>query len=470
VKVTHGCDKAKKQHLIDNDISALEIDLSEHHANEDEAQVRRAFLRTAPRIWLHNDAVNRSRQKRQARFQSRAAALLAVARTAPVSDPSAEMVQAEANLESLGLGGWIGRALGPTPGFVVPDRTWQALLLQRLVLEPLGDDRPLVAFRPVEAAALISDCLAPGFAQRMGPELVEAFKTQEPGFVTPVQVVARYFRKLAADGCLRDETSFHWSVPRDTERRLGAIIRRYKQSVERIDATTRRVKTLLTASRVDHAFDLEAWLDLPVREARSPHAHARGDAETWSRFDAALRALERMIDEPRPAADLLGLPLEALLANATARAEAAQAERDRVQAECEAKAAADRAATLEACARALIGAHAAQDWLDGPFTDGRTPRIRAMVGEADLGHMKALLRTHAEALERRARAAADKDRNLLEVFSRALAFFGDELRARLFMTGLNPGLGRRTPEEACEDARGFQACLNLLTRKPPRRR
>lgn len=470
VKVTHGCDTAKKQHMIDNDISALEIDLSKFRNEEDERKVRRAFLKTAERDWLHNDAVSRARRKRQALLASHAGVLLDAARNATIRAPSDEMVQAEADLVSLRLGDWIGRDVGITPGFVVPDRSWQAALFARLVLDPLKEDKPLNAFRPIDAFDLIGDCLAPGFERRMSRDLVDALKSLDPTFPTPVRVITRYFNKLAADSCLRDETNLNWSLPRDVERRLRAIFEREKESVARLAQTERRVEALLRASRLEDGFDFEAWLEQPVKDARSPRAFSIGDADTWARFNAALRTLERMVDEPRPTADLMGLPLSRLHADATARAVADQAKQHRLKAEREARAAEDRASTLEEIAASRIGAEAAQAWLDDPLAGGQTPRLTAMASDADLAQMRSVLRLYAEALERQARSAADKERNLLEVFRRALAYFGDEIRARLFMTGLNPSLGRRTPEEASGDARGFQDCLDLLTRKHPRRR
>lgn len=470
VKVTHACDAAKKQHLIDNDISALEIDLSHLRAEEDERRVRRAFLKTAKREWLHNDAISRARRNRQARLASQAEALIASARNATIQEPSPEMVQAEADLVSLRLGDWIGREVGPSPGFVVPARNWQAAILARLVIKPLSEGKPLDAFRPIDAFDLIGDCLAPGLDKRMSRELVDALKSLDPSFPTPVRVITRYFNKLAADGCLRDEMNLNWSVSREVERRLRTIFERYKDSTGRLAQTKVRVEALLRASRIEGPFDFKAWLERPVKDGRSPRAFSMGDDGTWSRFDAALRTLERMVDEPRPASDLMGLPLSWLHGDATARATEEQARRDRLKAEREAKEAEDRGAILEEMAVSRIGSEAARAWLDEPVAGGDTHRVKAMASDSDLALMKSALRLHADALQRQAQEAADKERNLLEVFRRALAYFGDEIRARLFMTGLNPSLGRRTPEEACGDARGFQACLDLLTRKPNRRR
>jgi hypothetical protein len=73
IKVTHACSAEKIQYFIEQDISAIEIDLSDVPRDAAPEDLADAVINTAPRIWLHNRKLSDLRYRAIERIEAQQA-------------------------------------------------------------------------------------------------------------------------------------------------------------------------------------------------------------------------------------------------------------------------------------------------------------------------------------------------------------------------------------------------------------
>ena len=476
VNVTHKCGPAKIAKIKAAGPDAIEIDLSRLRTSYDAAAIREALLEGPRRHWLHNRAIEADfeertkraeaeRARQEAEAQRKTAALIQAFREARAIAPSAGDKATVARTEALGLSDVIGLTT-PRSAFAVPERVWQAILWDKLVVEPLAAGQRLQPLTPLKALSLLRRYLPPAMGGFIDRDTVNAVKAIEPGFMAPQDALTAYFRALERKGdvwCL-DFPKWHVSGPRLEA--IRAYFERKREAIERTKALRHRVEGLLNQSPEKVRINLDIWFEQPCLEGVSPsRLISMGDAG-WRRLDEAVRDLERMVAGP-PVDDLLGLPLAAIRAEAVLRKAQADADEARRQAERAAKEADDRVAALVVLAEHRLGA-VALTWLSSGPEGG--PSFRELAAQSPAGLTKAqnALWVKVAQLADEAEKARRLSLNLADISRRAGLFY-DDVKKALFLNTTRRELGGKAPKDAVADDEGFRASLALLPRKPERR-
>lgn len=290
------------------------------------------------------------------------------------------------------------------------------MLIDRLVVGPISAGDAPGALTLKVCLSHLKPCLEPVLHKTFELDMRRTLRAANGGpFQTPVCVLGSYLDQLV-DSRLLDKDGPHgtWRVPTAVFTDIQTRLARRSTTRDRLIKLRVRVELLLDS--LPAAFDLKAWLDQPVLNGLTPRDYALGDVATWETFLAAVARIERMKRMSIPAETMLGLPLDDLLADTTAKAK-----RDAECALQEVRRADERAATLEDRAWAMIGRPAAELWLSAPLLRGGTPRLRAREGHAALERMITLLGHHARELNHLAQLEAQAARQPLAVARRALS-------------------------------------------------
>lgn len=409
VQVTNPCSEEKLKDIMARGISTLQVVVPD--PRQGEAAFREALLSTSEREWLFNRRAAEWKVDRTSSLLARARQVLGAAEHGYDGLVPDEARQAEATLIDLGFGGWIGLDVKETPGFRTPPRAWQAMLVERLVIAPIRDGSSPSPITLKGCFPNLKPYLHPPLRETFAPDMLEALKVANGApFRTPIAVLGRYLDQLVANRVLEKHSSAAtWHVPATVIADVESRLSRSRIISDRLTKLQLKIEALL--EDVPHAFDLEAWLDRPVLNDLSPRAYARSDQATWGIFCAALAQIERMKTMAAPAENLLGLPLDDLLADTIVTAR---------QALQEARLADERAATLERRALALVGATAAKQWLATPLLRGVAPSVRARESDSALERMLILLDRHAQELRHLAHLRTKADRRPVAMARRAL--------------------------------------------------
>lgn len=475
VYVTHKCGDPKIAKIKAAGPEAIEIDLSRFRTSYDAAAIREALLEGPRRHWLHNRAIEADfeertkraeadRARKEAEAQRKTAALIQAFRDARAIAPSAADKATVARIEALGLSDVIGLT-APRP-FAVPEKVWQAIVWDKLVVPPLAAGKSPPPLKPSEALSILRRYVPPGLSGFIDRDQINAVKAIEPGFVAPLDALTTYFRALERKGdfwCL-DFPKWHVSGPRQAA--IRAHFEAKREAIKQTKALRRRIENLLNQSPEKVRINLDIWFEQPCLEGVSP-ARLIGMGDTgWRRLDEAVRDLERMVTGA-PVDDLLGLPLAPIRAEAVLRKAQADAEEARRQAERAAKEADDRVAALVVLAEHRLGA-VAQTWLSSGPEGG--PSFRALAAQSPAGLTKAqnALWVKVAHLADEAEKARRFSLNLAEISRRAGLFY-DDVKKALFLNTTRRELGGKAPKDAVADDEGLRASLALLPRKPERR-
>lgn len=476
VYVTHKCGAAKIAKIKAAGPEAIEIDLSRFRTSYDAAAIREALLEGPKRSWLHNRAIEADfeertkraeadRARQEAEAERKTAALIQAFRDAQPIAPSATDKATVARIEALGLSDVVGLA-SPSSAFAVPEKVWQAMLWDKLVVEPLAAGQRLQPLTPLKALSLLRRYLPPAMGGFIDRDTVNAVKAIEPGFVAPQDAVMSYFRALERKGdfwCL-DFPKWHVSGPR--QEMIRAHFERKRQAIDQGKALRRRIEALLHQSPEKVRINLDVWFEQPCLEGVSPSRLIGMGDPGWRRLDAAVQDLERMVTG-QPVDDLLGLPLGPIRAQAALRKAQADAEEARRRAERAAKEADERVAALVVLAEHRLGA-VAQTWLSSGPEGG--PSFRELAAQSSAGLTKAqnALWVKVAQLADEAEKARRFSLNLAEISRRAGHIY-DDVKKALFLNTTRRELGGKAPKDAVADDEGLRASLALLPRKPERR-
>jgi hypothetical protein len=481
VQVTHACDAVKIAKLQAAGISTLEVDLSAYRMCTDEAEVRRAILSDAPRHWLVNSklveatAVARARATEIGTERRRAAeAMAGELRRQLVEAPKIAEAPYKSTcdrVEALGLGHLLD---GPEPaisGFALATRVWRAVMIERVIYPAAapGDQCWQPTVDPDKAAETLRDLWAPPLRRATPPEVLRVLSRQPSPVIHPIDAVRVFIEEIVQDGLLAyakgnySLPSHHRQTLRDRARALAGKMTRTREMAEKIES-------ILKLSDEDEiaGFSLKDWMQTPPTGfINSPGTLVDEGGDEYDRLATGLDRLTPMPWRRSVPTDALGLPIKRYIDRqaemARAAAEAAEAA-EQVEAERERLGRTERIKTYAAAVLGWSG----HDWLDVCPPNSAATRL-AIAADSDEGYERVRRQIDRVGDERRIaqETAEAMTRRQAALRREASAVFNDA-HAAFFLENPRNELGRRTPLQACDSDRGFDAAVRLLPLKRSR--
>jgi hypothetical protein len=475
VQVTHACDAGKILKLEAAGTSTLEVDLSAYRTCEDEAEVRKAILTTAPRRWLVNPKLAAAKQAARVRAAEIAAERRRAAEATAV-DLRHRLVEAPKMaegpyrpicglVEALGLGHHLD---GPEPllsGFAVSTRIWRAAVFERVIFPASapGNQWFQPTVDPDQAAEKIRDLWALPFRPPVPTDVLGAMSRQRSPVVHPVAAVTAFVESLVQDGLLAYAKGaysmplHHRQTLREGGKALAARERRAKEIAEKVD-------TILRLADPDEltGFSREAWMQTPPPGfAKAPSALIYDGGEEFDRLDSLLDRLTPMPWRRSIRTASVGLPVDRHLER---EAEMARAAEEAAEAAKKAEAEKARLARLERVKAYTVAAlgWGGQEWLDASPKGVEASRL-AIAGASDDGYERVRRAIDKVAHDRRiAQEEAEAMSRRQAVLRRRAAAVLDETTAAFFLDNARNELARLTPLQACISDRGLDDAIALL--------
>lgn len=487
IHVTNPCGEEKIARLREQDIAAIEIDLSRVPRDAPPAAIEDAVLYSAPRRWVFHREIEaavaefiaaadrrmaREHAQREIAACKREAELDELARLyqaglaalEKVKCPTPEPAHILSRAELLSC---IGRKVNGYGCFAVSPAVWQIALLCDFL-----EGRYEAGGRP---AAMKDDLLQKGFIRprfRFVSKANEAaLKSRQPGFAAPFGAIEAYLADLVRLGILA-QSGASYVLSRTVQQRVHRLQEADQRRQQRTEDIDRRTRVLLESlpSEDKIGFSFERWFGEHVTEFGMSFAAAiAADGDEIRRMMSALSSIETMMLTRGPiVAHTLGLPIETqrecLRELRRLEAEEREAERARIANEA-------RRCRLDSLEKAASGSLPSQDvasWLNEPDSSGQSPADRAWRSASGLDDALFALRSE---LDRRQRAQAEQQRIYIwrEKLRRAVEQAMGAQKAQIFCNGTHPRLGNRRPIEYCVDEGTLDTCIALFTRRPRRR-
>jgi hypothetical protein len=481
--VTHACDEEKIAKLRALELATIEVDLSAYRTSQDRAAIEAALIETAPREWLYNRKVDAACETLAARIKAAEARAAEAERQRVAADEArrqaaaakaqhafdaavAKLVAAYAkpktarpdygrDHETWVITGGHGDLLLPVlgvAGFRVQASRWQAVLVDHILNLPARHHILEPSFSAERLLRLLEDAIDDAFREPVPDAVAAEFRSRTGAACLPRDAIAALLDHLCARDILEKKAAGHVYSPAYQRLVYDADEKRMREERRQRDID-RAMARILFAIRHDPQGDFaaEAWQAAPVPPfGKTLGQLVEGDTQEWTRFEAALGAIERMIEGGPVARETLGLPL----AGAIARAKAAAAAVVRAGAP-------DREARLREAAFSWLGSPT-DAWLDS--SDGDTPVALARTDEA--GFTAALASLDQERRARIVQRAIDTQRAKLRIAAEKA--LGKEL-AEPFLHNFDRGLDS-SPWNHCTDAPSLHHCLAALDQWVARKR
>jgi hypothetical protein len=481
IVVTHRCEPEKVERIERMGVSAVEIDLSGLPRDANAAEIERALCEEAPRWWVANPKLGEAAAELKAQLDREEAELKAkreraaererVRQSALVTGtwrafarPIAQRPRHSGHrrvVEAAGYGRFIGLTVEGDDCLEVERYHWQAALLKVAVIDQAA--RPTASWEGLHTTDILKEVplrprLRPGVRDFYSSADEAAVRAVVPGFQAPFKVVEAYLGYLAASGLLH-RSQKRWCVTRQAQHDVSEHQRLERAIAERRQSILQSVKRILAMLPPEEVqgFMLASWLNSVVGEdGKLVGELLEGGAEDVWALGGRLAPLEAMVlNDGKPAEDLLGLPLEGVRERQRVKHDA-KAEEERHKREAAARREVERrVAALKASARSALGVDA-EAWLGRAHAalGGRPPLEAAAVSDADYWSADAQLRVEEANL--RGVRATEALRDGLKEAARKSA---QPDRALLFLTSANPLWENRRPIEHCVDDSSFQRIL-----------
>ena len=481
VHVTHACDAEKIAKLEAAGISTLEVDLSAYRTCEDEADVRKAILATAPRRWLVNPKLAAAEEAARARaaendVEKRRAAEVAAVELRRRLVEAPKMGEAPYGpvcdlVEALGLGHHLDVSEPELSGFAVPTRIWRAAVIERVILPATapGNQWWQPTVDPEQAAEKIRDLWALPLRPPIPADVLRALSRQSSPVVHPTEAVRTFIEALVQDGllaCAKGDYSMplhHRETLRERGTALAGRARRTQEIAEKVDTILKLADPYELAN-----FSREAWMETPPPGfAKAPSALICDGGEEFDRLDSVLDRLTPSPWRRSIPTDAVGLPVDRHLER---EAEMARAAEEAAEAAKKAEAEMARLNRLEqikAYAVAVLG-WGGQDWLEASPLGAPSNRLAAAVA-SDGGYERVRRAIDKDAQDRRvAQEEAEAMARRQGVLRRRAAAVLDETTAAFFLDNARNELGRLTPLQACTSDRSLDDAVALLPKSKRR--
>lgn len=472
IAVTHPCDEEKIRRIRQHGIAAIEIDLS--HIARDAAPevVADAVIRSAPRKWLFNEAIDNAviELQKEANAARLAAEnkLTADARQkaraydiALRSSPKALPISTIDVLRGIGLDKHIGIEVAGHACFTTHPTNWQAIVLADVLYgKGLGKKLPT-------AVSVTKHLMDKGLVRAefrwISNDLEAAVEALDNRFAAPWRAVEFYLKYLTGVGVALDWTHGFAISPAVASSWFDWVIEEMGRSAARkgIEETIGWLLDQLPDEE-RHGMTVEDWLNMTNPETGEPYAAVLESTRTMHPVEAELRAIVGLFKGTRTdVRELLGLPIanecdRRLAVIATKEAEkkasaAVQAETIKI----------NRQNELAEYAETVLDDPDA--WLNEahPDLDGRSPLEAAYHGYHAAGKAREIL----SAIERRRQA--DRDSLAEANFWRQKLRKAVEQRlskdeAEAFLNDRDEDYNRATAVIFCRDEASYRSVLRKL--------
>lgn len=472
IAVTHPCDDEKIRRIRQHGVAAIEIDLS--HIPRDAAPevIADAVIRSAPRKWLFNEAIEHAvgeLQKEAAAAMAAAAIKLTVdarqkARAYDIalrSRPKPMPILTIDVLRAIGLDQHIGIEVAGYACFTTHPSNWQAIVLADVLYgKGLGSKLPtaISVTKHLGSKGLVR----PEF-RWLSSDLEAATEALDNRFAAPWRAVEFYLKYLTGVGVALDWKQGFAISPAVASSWFDRVMEEMGRSSARkgIEETVGWLLDQLPDEE-RNGMTVEDWLNVTNPETGEPYAALLESTLTMQPVEAELRAIVGLFNGTRTdVRELLGLPItnecdRRLAVIATKEAE--KKARAAVQAE-----------TIKINRQEELAKHAEtvlddpDAWLNQahPDLDGRTPLEAAYHGYHAAGKAQAILSVidrHKKA-ERERLAEANLWRTKLR---NAVEKRLSKEDAELFLNDRDDDYNRATAIIFCRDEGSYRSVLRKL--------
>ncbi|MCP9231238.1 MbcA/ParS/Xre antitoxin family protein [Mesorhizobium sp. LMG 17147] len=474
IAVTHPCDDEKIRRIREHGIPAIEIDLSRLPRDATPEVVANAVIRSAPRKWLFNKAIDdavvelqkaatAARVAAESKLTTDAKQKARAYATALDSAPKSPPMPAIDVLRGIGLDKHIGIPVAGFACFTTGPAYWQSVILSDVLY---GQE-----FRNKLANAVAvskhlggKGLIRPEF-KWISNELETASIALDNRFAAPWRAVESYLKYLARVGvvvetargfAIAQRVASQWFNWVDEE--IGRVAAR-----EHILETIERILDQLPDDE-RKGMTVDDWMDSINPENVDTYASLLEHTQTMQPIEAELRAIVGLFNGTRTdVLDLLGLPIAKECERRLAAIAAKELQRKAEAAGQAEKIKIDRQKELAGNAATVLGGSELDAWLNTPHPnlDGRTPLEAAYHGYHSAGKAREIL----SAIERRKQA--EHDRSVEATFWReklrktvALRLREDEAKA--FLNDRDDDYSRATALVFCRDERTYRIVLQKL--------
>lgn len=492
--VTHVTDEVKQERIAQSGMAAVEIDLSSVSRSADVATIAAALCQSAPRWWISNRRIEVAKEKLEAQLAEKAR------RAAEAADRARR--QDERRLE--GIAARVSRAIGETgikdamtaplrrvcdagledvigleiPGdacFAVSRRTWQAAVVEDVVLSALSSDRWSQTGRHTSETfkrSKIAEMVRRGIPTFVSAADQMALSRQVPGFQSPYQVVDHFLTELARGGLIEARRK-RWHVTDAAWQRVGRHREQEQLLAHRREQLLSTVRHIIDSLPPEEgrAFVLADWLTGHQSAlGTTPAAAIKLEREGAALLSAVTKLKLMLLASGNAVDETVGLPVLAaclrerkrrddeIIRAADAR-QAAQQAAAAAQRLADQRAAEHRLSQLRQSARLGLGA-GADTWLLTPLESKaqRPPLHLAEAGDAELSAALAELARLVD--QRREQAHLERLRERLRGFASASS---KPDHGHVFLHSSHPRCRGMRPIDYCKDDGTFETVRKLLS-------
>jgi hypothetical protein len=467
--VTHAVDAEKREKVQANDLSMVEIDLSEIRASQlPSEELDHVILHSAPRIWIHHrkrsaaivrlaDQVEEQKAKRGSRLKGHIEKQVRPAYPVGWEDESTPLVEQE-RLDHL-----VNLDVVCNHWFTVPRAVWQSHALCEHVIKPSQRFTPSganIAIRgewPSERslASKIPSWMIRSDLSSYPPKRLAEAGYDRTHYGSPHHAVSSYLSKLQRHG-----RAVVWS----DERQSFFIEPNFHELLHRRAEFRRIVTKLLDAIPHDNPEQgYRSWASSHEVGGATVDQLVEGGGDSYQMLRDRIFALEAMLssNSSKIVNDLCGLPLMPILDRKRAAIKADRVARALKEKEA---ASARRDAIRQQAVERLENESA--EWLAKPVEKNGASIIE-FAGTSD----DALIKTEhwlATAADRRRQANAEAEKvaalqaELIRATERA---FPNPAMVQLFLNTSQPQIGGHHPIEYCNSKAALKRVLSLLPKR-----
>ncbi|RWN54134.1 hypothetical protein [Mesorhizobium sp.] len=474
IAVTHPCDDEKILRIREHGIAAIEIDLSRLPRDAAPDVVADVVIRSAPRKWLFNRAIDDAVVELQkVATAARVAAenkLTADAKqkarayaTALDSTMKSPPISTENVLRGIGQYQHIGIEVAGYACFTTIPAYWQSVILAD-VLYGQGLGNKLATAVAVSKLLEGKGLIRPEF-RWISNELEAATVALDNRFAAPWRAIETYLKYLGHAGVAVEITHGFAMAQRVASQWFDWVSEEIGRSAAR-KHVLETIEWILDQLSDDerNGMTVDGWMDTINPKSVETYASLLEHTQTMQPIEAELRAIVGLFNGTRTDVDdLLGLPIAKECERRLAAIATKEVQRKAEAAERAEKVKTDRQKELADYAATVLDSLELDAWLNTPHPDleGRTPLEAAYHGYHSAGKAREILFV----IERRKQA--ENDREAVTTFWRdklrktvALRLREDEAEA--FLNDRDDDYSRATALVFCRDERTYRIVLRKL--------
>ena len=479
--VTHPCDDVKVTELRRQGIATVEINLSKTARDSSRDEVERAVLSEAHRSWVYHPKIDeaimemkiaeeKEEERQRLQFEKK------------VADFSDEYAKGIKELElhdtlafdqaymtfRVGLGDHIGIEVGGAGCFTVSPYGWQFLIMETAFIPSEGRKsshkvKDLLDF-------LKQNQFVRNKFQYLPSNIEQSLESNGIGFLSPYHAIEAYLDVLVDQGILYKTMQKYILAP-DLISKISALRAKDDMRSSRHRDVLGRAEKILSFLPDTERGRMTAsdWLCIPQECGISFQNAIENDDERFDRMLRILIKIETMLFNKGEFVEVtLGLPIEAEVLRQREHRKAEETAREAIRLEQAHKAQEDRVGKLITAA-AKLGAEGLA-WVEtaNPRLDGKSPKDKALYGDAGLSEAQWELKIELQRRYEREQRDQVISMYRSELEREATEILGDA--SRPFLSSPYPELGNKRPRDYCVDKPTLQQRLDLAKKVNARRR